>query len=155
MYYYQGGFYDPDIHPEIPASAIAISAADHERLLAGQAAGQVIVSTPAGPVLAERTPTPADVRAAIVAAIVAATQDRLDAFARTRGYDGILSACTYAHGTDPVFGYEGDYCVAVRDATWRTLYDILAAVETGTRPAPADYAEIEPELPALDWPPTT
>ena len=32
----------------------------------------------------------------IQAEIVAAAQQRLDDFARTRNYDGILSACTYA-----------------------------------------------------------
>ena len=30
------------------------------------------------------------------AMVVQATQERLDDFARTRNYDGILSACTYA-----------------------------------------------------------
>lgn len=84
--------------------------------------------------------------------IVRNTQQRLDDFARTRNYDGILSATTYATSTVPKFQQEGQYAVQARDATWATLYTILAEVEAGTRPVPTGYAEIEPELPALVWP---
>lgn len=88
----------------------------------------------------------------IQASIVAATQQRLDDFAKTRGYDSILSACTYATSTVPKFATEGQYCVIQRDATWATLYAMLAEVEAGTRPMPSGYADIEAELPALTWP---
>jgi hypothetical protein len=84
--------------------------------------------------------------------IVAATQQRLDAFAQTRGYDGILSACTYADDPVQKFAAEGRYCVAARGATWAKLYEILGEVESGSRPAPSSYADIENELPALVWP---
>lgn len=84
--------------------------------------------------------------------VVAATQARLDGFAQTRNYDGILSACTYATSTVPKFAAEGQYCVEARDATWATLYEVLAEVEAGTRPIPTSYAEIEPLLPPLVWP---
>lgn len=84
--------------------------------------------------------------------IVAATQQRLDDFARTRGYDGILSLCTYATSTVPKFAAEGQYGVEARDATWAKLYEILAEVEAGTRPMPSGYADIEPLLPPLEWP---
>lgn len=84
--------------------------------------------------------------------IVEQTQGRLDAFARTRQYDGILSACTYATSPTAKFAAEGQYCVAQRDATWAKLYEMLAEVEAGTRPIPSGYQDIEPELPALTWP---
>lgn len=84
--------------------------------------------------------------------IVAQTQQRLDDFARTRGYDGILSAATYATSTVVKFAAEGRYCVEARDATWARLYAILAEVEAGQRPAPSGFADIENELPALVWP---
>jgi hypothetical protein len=86
------------------------------------------------------------------AEIVQATQQRLDAFARTRNYDGILSLCTYATSTVPKFQVEGQYGVTARDATWAKLYEILAEIEAGTRPVPSGYADIEPELPVLQWP---
>ena len=84
--------------------------------------------------------------------IVAQTQQRLDDFARTRGYDGILSAATYATSTSPKFAAEGQCCVEARDATWARLYAILAEVEAGQRPAPNGFADIEGELPPLVWP---
>ena len=88
----------------------------------------------------------------LMAEIVAATQARLDTFAQTRHYDGILSACSYATSTLPKFQAEGQYCVQARDATWAALYTILAQVEAGERPLPAGYAELEAELPVLAWP---
>jgi hypothetical protein len=88
----------------------------------------------------------------IQAEIVTATQQRLDDFARTRNYDGILSLCTYATSTVPKFRAEGQYGVTARDATWAALYQILAEVEAGARPVPSGYADIEPDLPALAWP---
>lgn len=84
--------------------------------------------------------------------IVAATQARLDDFARTRNYDGILSAATYAFSAVPRFQAEGQYAVDARDSTWDALYTILAEVLAGTRPAPASFADIEPDLPVLEWP---
>jgi hypothetical protein len=84
--------------------------------------------------------------------IVTSTQQRLDDFARTRNYDGILSACTYATSSVPKFQGEGQYCVDARDNTWATLYTILGEVQAGTRPMPSGYADVEPLLPVLTWP---
>lgn len=88
----------------------------------------------------------------LVASITDATQSRLDEFARTRAYDGILSACTYAASTVEKFKTEGQYCVDKRDETWARLYVIMSEVESGQRPVPTGYADIEPLLPALEWP---
>lgn len=84
--------------------------------------------------------------------IIQQTQNRLDAFAKTRNYDNILSACTYATSPTAKFAAEGQYCVIQRDATWAKLLKILDDVSAGIRPVPAGYAEIEPELPPLIWP---
>ena len=84
--------------------------------------------------------------------IVNCTQSRLDDFARTRNYDGILSACTYATSTVPKFQQEAQYCVEARDSTWATLYAIMAEVQSGNRPMPRSFEELEPELPILEWP---
>jgi hypothetical protein len=84
--------------------------------------------------------------------IVTATQKRLDDFAKTRNYFGILSACTYATSTNATFAAEAQYCVEKRDQTWSTIYQIEADVKAGTRPMPTGYAEIESELPSLAWP---
>jgi len=84
--------------------------------------------------------------------IIDSTQARLDDFARTRKYDGILSLCTYATSTVAKFAQEGQYGVTARDATWAKLYEMLDEVQAGTRPMPSGYAEIQGELPALVWP---
>lgn len=94
----------------------------------------------------------AETAARVMREVTANTQKRLDEWAKTRNYDGILSLCTYATSTVPKFAAEGQYAVQARDATWATLYTILAEVEAGTRPVPSGYADIEPELPALAWP---
>lgn len=102
----------------------------------------------------EFSPPPAPVKPPeqIQAEIVTATQKRLDDFAKTRNYDGILSVCTYAADLNPKFASEGQYCIDARGATWTKLYEILAEVEAGTRPMPSSYADIEFELPPLVWP---
>ena len=84
--------------------------------------------------------------------IIQLTQKRLDDFAKTRNYDGILSLCTYATSLNAKFKAEGQYGVEARDATWAKLYDMLAEVEAGTRSKPNGYADIESELPVLVWP---
>jgi hypothetical protein len=84
--------------------------------------------------------------------ITDAIQERLDAFARTRGYDHILSAATYATSAVPQFRAEGQYCINARDATWAKAGQMLAEIQGGTRPIPGSYADFEPELPVLAWP---
>lgn len=84
--------------------------------------------------------------------IVAQTQERLDDFARTRNYDGILSACTYATSAVPKFAAEGQYAVQARDATWAALYKFMADVQAGTRPVPSGFEDVEPLLPVMAWP---
>lgn len=97
-------------------------------------------------------PAPAPTVAETIASITNQTQIRLDTFARTRGYDGILSACTYAASLTAKFAAEGQYCLQQRDATWAKLYAIMDAVNAGTRPMPTGYADVESDLPILVWP---
>lgn len=85
-------------------------------------------------------------------AITQAVQQRLDDFAKTHNFDGILSACTYATSAVPQFASDGQYAVNARDTTWATLYQIMTEVQIGVRPMPSGYADIEPDLPVLSWP---
>lgn len=89
--------------------------------------------------------------AEIQAEIVLSTQQRLDTFAQTRGYDGILSACTYASSSIPHFASEGKSAANLRDATWEALYTLMAQVQAGAHPMPTCFADIEPLLPVLVW----
>ena len=88
----------------------------------------------------------------IKTSITSDTQQRLDAFASTRGYDGIHSAVSYAGDPNPTFDAEGVYCRIARSTTWAKLYSIMADVQAGNRPMPMSYADVESELPDLEWP---
>ena len=94
---------------------------------------------------------PVKAREKIIAYFAQSVQQHLDDFARTLGYDGIMSACTYATSTVPKFNAEGQYAVEARDATWAKCYEVLAAVEAGSRPMPT-LEELLTELPVLTWP---
>lgn len=87
----------------------------------------------------------------LIARVTVAIQSRLDEFAQERGYDNMLSACTYATSGVPKFAAEGQYCVQARDATWSVAYGILADVQAGTRSMPS-VNEVMAEMPALEWP---
>lgn len=88
----------------------------------------------------------------IQAELTQAIQARLDAFAATRNYSGIMSLCTYATSTVPQFQIEAQCGVDLRDATWATCYQILGEVGQGLRPMPTQFSDIEAELPTLAWP---
>lgn len=84
--------------------------------------------------------------------VVAQTQQRLDDFARTRNYDGIMSLCTYVNSSVEKFKTEAEYGIEVRDQTWATLYQILDEVNNQEREIPSSFSDIEDELPSLNWP---
>lgn len=95
--------------------------------------------------------TPPPDLAAVQSEIISRTQERLDGFARARGYDSILSACTYVASQIPKFAHEGQMAVQSRDATWAKLYQVLAEVGAHKRPVPTCFADIEADLPTLNW----
>lgn len=89
-----------------------------------------------------------------VSGFEAGIRDRLDAFARTIGYDSMMSACTYAASSVEMYRIEGQYCVDARDASWAKAYALLREirpqVETGGE-IPS-WETIEAQLPVLTWP---
>lgn len=98
--------------------------------------------------------------------VVANVQQRLDEFAQTANYDSVNSVSKYQNisdeeiaSLDPAttamvskFRREAHYLSLMTAVTWAKLYTILAEVQSGTRVAPTSFAEIESELPPLDWP---
>ena len=79
------------------------------------------------------------------------TQLRLDEFAQSKGYDNILSACTYATSKVEKYRAEGQRAVDLRDETWGTLENILNAIDAGILAFTTSYDDIEQELPVLSW----
>lgn len=141
----------PEVQSYAPAPTPQYNPATHavrEAAPAGGVQQWEIYPLPAEDVVANQ----AAAAQALQQSIVDATQRRLDEFARTRNYDGILSACTYATSAVPKFAAEGQYAVQARGATWAALYQFMANVQAGTRPVPTGFADIEPDLPALEWP---
>lgn len=86
-----------------------------------------------------------------IASYIMAVQEMLDEAARGRGYDGILSACTYAASTVERFRKEGLACIAWRDAVWAECYRLLDEVKAGQR-QPPQMAVLLSSLPVIEWP---
>lgn len=99
------------------------------------------------------TPDPVDppTTSQVAARLAALVQQRLDAFARTRRYDNMMSLCSYATSAKLARAAEAAYGVLMRDQTWDAAIAIETAVMAQTRPVPTE-AELLAELPALAWP---
>ncbi len=77
-------------------------------------------------------------------------QGTLDAFARTGGYDNIISAASYAASTVPKFAAEAARAILMRDMLWAACYVIMEDVKAGTRTLPS-VEGIMAELPVPTW----
>jgi hypothetical protein len=82
--------------------------------------------------------------------LTSAIQSMLDETAKERGYDSILSLCTYATSPTAKFSDEGQAGVSWRDEVWAKGYAILADVESGSRAIPT-VDELLAELPDFAW----
>jgi hypothetical protein len=80
-----------------------------------------------------------------------AVQNRLDSFAKTRGYDNCLSCCSYATSTNTTFQQEAQYCVQARDTHWSTYNAIMQQVDSNQRVLPSTE-QLLSEMPILQWP---
>lgn len=78
-------------------------------------------------------------------------QKRLDDFAKTRGYDGCLSCCTYADSAVIKFATEGNYMKQVRDQHWAIGYEIISDVQAGNREV-STLEQLFIEIGPLEWP---
>ena len=93
-------------------------------------------------------PVPSDDQ--IAATLTRVVQLHLDGAAQARGYDNILSACSYA-AVENAFQAEGAAFLAWRAACWVHCQSVLTDCQEGLRPIPA-AADLVAELPALVLP---
>lgn len=144
------GFYDPEIHGKnIPADAVQVADADYVALMEGSGQRATIVPDENGyPVLQEDQGPSLDDE---VAGLNSAVRLHLDQVAKSRGYDNIVSLCSYATSTVAKYAAEGQAGVEWRDAVWVKCYEVLAEVEAGLREQPT-VEQLIAELPAFVWP---
>lgn len=80
----------------------------------------------------------------------AAFDNHLDAAAQSKGYDNRLTIATYTVSSNPVWAAEATAFVEWRDAALASMFDQLAAVESGgTAPTVEDFLAA---LPVIAWP---
>ena len=77
-------------------------------------------------------------------------QAYMDDAVKARGYDDILSACSYINTGIERFDSEGAACRMWRSAVWEKCYAILAEVQAGARAVPT-AEELINDLPKLEW----
>lgn len=95
---------------------------------------------------------PPDVAVWVSAKIVEEVQKRLDAFAKTRHYDNIVSLKGYATSKRAQRAVEGQRGVDVCDDVWDLIYSYQAAIQSGATPVPRSFDEIEALInPSLTW----
>lgn len=71
----------------------------------------------------------------ITSLLSSAVQSRLDDVAKSKGYDSILSACSYA-GAPNAFQAESVAFITWRGAVWEACYAMLAAFQAGQAAVP-------------------
>lgn len=79
--------------------------------------------------------------------VIAYVQLQLDTKAQAKGYDSIISACTYVTSTVAKFAQEAQEFVNLRDTSWSVCYQLLHEVEQGLREVPT-LQEVIALLPA-------
>ncbi len=87
-----------------------------------------------------------------IVAIVAVVQKELDRRAQERGYDNIVSACSYAaQPAGAPFQAEGAAFLQWRSAVWAKAYATLADVQAGKVPMPSAEQAVA-DMPEIVWP---
>jgi len=75
----------------------------------------------------------------------------LDETARSRGYDDIISLCSYAVSENPAYRAEALAAIAWRDAVSACMVEIIDGIKSKNRSAPTRAAFLA-ALPTINWP---
>ncbi len=137
------GWYDKDIHKTIPKPNIEVTNSVWEKALdvgANAVEGDALI--------VKDFRTPSEIEEDKLKSIQNAIQSTLDNEAKAKGYDSILSACSYAGHTNP-FQAEGQAFVTWRGLVWEHCYQVLADVQAGTIAEPT-IEELIASLPTLN-----
>lgn len=108
--------------------------------------GSVKPEEPAVEPVVPKEPTADEIKQMLIDGV----QNWMDEVAASRGYDGILSVCTYIDTGVERFDTEGEQARKWRSQVWAYCYAYLDEVLAGTRTIPT-LEELIEELPKLDW----
>lgn len=93
------------------------------------------------------TTEPPESREQKLAKLLPAVELALNAFVRTRGYDSIISCCSYATSSNEWYKVEGVYACDLRDRTWEeanSKYAELEEDDTKEVPSPEEFIKLLP-----------
>lgn len=105
-----------------------------------------IYKEPEKPVIPQRELTQEEIKQMLIDGV----QEHMDEMAKTRGYDNILSACSYINTGVERFDIEGEQARKWRSQVWAYCYEYLDEVLAGERQIPS-LEELIYELPVIDW----
>lgn len=94
----------------------------------------------------ENTPNQEEIKQYLINGV----QNYMDKKAQEKGYDGILSACSYINSKNSRFDTEGEKARVWRSEVWEFCYAYLDDVLAGNRPIPT-LEELIEELPKIEW----
>jgi hypothetical protein len=80
-------------------------------------------------------------------AVAIATQKKLDNAAQARGFDSMISACTYINSTVPKFASDAKILSDWRDLVWAKVYELESKIETGLIERPRTVKDFIDQLP--------
>jgi hypothetical protein len=80
-----------------------------------------------------------------------AVRSRINAVARSRGYDDGNSLASYASDPNPVWAAEAAAFIAWRSAVWSLVIGLMEAVEAEEAEPPEDIAALMALLPEINW----
>ncbi len=86
------------------------------------------------------------------AKIAQRVQETLDDFATKKNYDNMQSLAGYYNSTVATFAADAAVGIALRDASWTSLYAYLNEIVAGTKPIPSSFMDVATLLPLLVWP---
>lgn len=78
-------------------------------------------------------------------------QESLNKLAQERGYDNIVSLCSYIGSRVALRQAEAQYAIDLRDAVWNSYYEYMLKVNQKKLPYPTSIAEVEENITKINW----
>lgn len=77
--------------------------------------------------------------------------EKLNTFARQRGYDNIASACSYFMSSIEKYKQDAEKCIELRDRTWLAFEELADKIRTNEISMPKNFDDISENFPKLTW----